>query len=57
MPWPLKRIELAPFSACGLVEIEFEDFLDTEKPASRRFRVTYQAPEKIRKFRIPNPLK
>jgi SAM-dependent methyltransferase len=46
MPWPLIRAELSAFTAAGLEEISFEDFLDLEDPgdpAVRRFRVLYKA--------------
>jgi hypothetical protein len=46
MPWPLIRAELSAFTAAGLEEISFEDFLDLEDPADlavRRFRVLYRA--------------
>jgi SAM-dependent methyltransferase len=46
MPWPLIRAELSAFTAAGLEEISFEDFLDLEDPADlavRRFRVLYGA--------------
>ena len=45
MPWPLEKKELALFKTNGLLEIAFEDFLDTEDPPTRRFRVAYQSPE------------
>ena len=46
MPWPLTRAELSAFTAAGLEELSFEDFLDLEDPADlsvRRFRVLYTA--------------
>jgi SAM-dependent methyltransferase len=46
MPWPLTRAELSAFTAAGLEELSFEDFLDLEDPADptvRRFRVLYKA--------------
>ncbi len=46
MPWPLTRAELSAFTAAGLEELSFEDFLDLEDPAdlpARRFRVLYKA--------------
>ncbi len=46
MPWPLTRAELSAFTAVGLEELSFEDFLDLEDPADpsvRRFRVLYTA--------------
>jgi SAM-dependent methyltransferase len=44
MPWPLTRQELQPFSVAGLSEISFEDYMDTEMPPVRRFRVCYTRP-------------
>ena len=41
MPWPLTRRELEEFTALGLREKSFEDFLDRESPPVRRFRVSY----------------
>jgi SAM-dependent methyltransferase len=41
MPWPLTRLELETFKERGLIERSFEDFLDSEIPPVRRFRVTY----------------
>ncbi len=46
MPWPLTRAELSAFTAAGLAELSFEDFLDLEDPAdlpARRFRILYAA--------------
>jgi len=42
MPWPLTREELSLFKDHGLSEVIFEDYLDSEKPPVRRFRVTYR---------------
>ena len=42
MPWPLTRTELSRFVAEGLVEVDFEDYMDREALPVRRFRVTYQ---------------
>lgn len=42
MPWPLTREELSLFKDHGLKELIFEDYLDSEKPPVRRFRVTYR---------------
>jgi SAM-dependent methyltransferase len=44
MPWPLTRSDLLEFHKYrpGLVESEFEDFLDGETPPVRRFRVEYR---------------
>jgi len=42
MPWPLLRTELAAFQSCGLTEVSFEDYVDREAPAVRRFRVEYR---------------
>jgi len=44
MPWPLTKSELTSFQKFGLDEVTFEDFLDTEQPPVRRFRVTYNRP-------------
>ena len=41
MPWPLTKEELSLFRLYKLQEISFEDYLDTEDPPVRRFRVTY----------------
>jgi SAM-dependent methyltransferase len=41
MPWPLTRKELESFTAIGLREDSFEDFLDHETPPVRRFRGIY----------------
>lgn len=41
MPWPLTRRELNHFTEIGLRELSFEDFLDSEEPPVRRFRVVY----------------
>jgi SAM-dependent methyltransferase len=41
MPWPLIRRELEEFEAAGLQEESFEDYLDKESPAVRRFRAIY----------------
>ncbi len=46
MPWPVTRTELSAFTAAGLQELSFEDFLDLEDPAEpavRRFQVLYAA--------------
>ncbi len=42
MPWPLLRDDLANFEDLGLTLAEFEDYVDTEEPPVRRFRVEYQ---------------
>lgn len=42
MPWPLLRSELDGFARAGLAETSFEDFIDTETPPVRRFRVHYR---------------
>lgn len=42
MPWPVTRAELAFFETLGLREARFEDYLDHEAPAVRRFRATYR---------------
>ena len=44
MPWPLTRAELSAFTAVGLKELSFEDFLDLgdlAEPGVRRFRALY----------------
>jgi hypothetical protein len=41
MPWPLTSRELNHFTEIGLQELSFEDFLDSEDPPARRFRVLY----------------
>jgi SAM-dependent methyltransferase len=41
MPWPLTRVELNHFTAIGLRELSFEDFIDSEDPPARRFRALY----------------
>jgi len=41
MPWPLTRRELDEFTAAGLREESFEDYLDNESPPVRRFRAIY----------------
>lgn len=40
IPWPLSRQELAGFTDSGLLEISFEDLVDS----GRRFRVHYNKP-------------
>ncbi len=45
MPWPLMRSELAEVSSCGLKEANFEDYVDTEDPPVRRFRIEYRKSE------------
>jgi SAM-dependent methyltransferase len=42
MPWPLTRIELNGFTAAGLHEVRFEDYVESEDPPVRRFRVEYR---------------
>ncbi len=42
LPWPLSRADLKPLIEQGLQEISFEDYMDTEDPPVRRFRVAYQ---------------
>ncbi len=41
MPWPLTKAELEDLSAYGLKLQNFEDYMDTEQPPVRRFRVEY----------------
>lgn len=42
MPWPLVRSELQEFTACGLAQIKFEDYVEREDPPVRRFRAEYR---------------
>ncbi|HWB53414.1 MAG TPA: hypothetical protein VG722_04450, partial [Tepidisphaeraceae bacterium] len=44
MPWPLTRTEMDHFKSLGLSEILFEDYVDQESPAIRRFRACYMRP-------------
>jgi SAM-dependent methyltransferase len=45
IPWPLTKQDLARFRERGLVEVSFEDFIDTtDDPPARRFRVQYRSP-------------
>ncbi len=46
MPWPLTRAELEAASRFGLERIEFDDYLDAERPRVRRFRAAYRRPVK-----------
>jgi ubiquinone/menaquinone biosynthesis C-methylase UbiE len=41
MPWPLTKNELSLFLTHGLRQIAFDDYMDSEDPPVRRFRVTY----------------
>jgi hypothetical protein len=41
MPWPLTRSELGHFTKIGLRELSLEDYMDSEDPPVRRFRVLY----------------
>jgi SAM-dependent methyltransferase len=41
MPWPLTRGDLDQFTALGLREQSFEDYLDNESPPVRRFRAVF----------------
>ena len=41
MPWPLKKDELALFETNGLKQASFEDYIDSEEPPVRRFRVAF----------------
>jgi SAM-dependent methyltransferase len=41
MPWPLTRSDLDQFTALGLSEQSFEDYLDNESPPVRRFRAIF----------------
>jgi SAM-dependent methyltransferase len=42
MPWPLTRDELDVFTENHLDVVAFEDYLDSEDPPVRRFRVEYR---------------
>jgi hypothetical protein len=42
MPWPLTKDELSLFEYHGLKKLCFEDYMDSEDPPVRRFRVTYR---------------
>jgi ubiquinone/menaquinone biosynthesis C-methylase UbiE len=44
LPWPLTGAEFEAFIRAGLVEQSFEEYLDSEQPPSRRFRVLYRRP-------------
>ena len=46
MPWPLTRTELEAARRFGLERIEFDDYLDDERPRVRRFRAAYRRPAK-----------
>jgi hypothetical protein len=41
MPWPLTRKELSHFTETGLRQLSLEDYMDSEDPPVRRFRVLY----------------
>ena len=41
-PWPLTREELAGFGRAGLKEVTFEDYVEPEPSAVRRFRALYR---------------
>ncbi len=43
-PWPLTTAELETFAAFGLIALSFEDFLEKDDPATRRFRAAYKKP-------------
>jgi SAM-dependent methyltransferase len=42
MPWPLTQAEFGFFESAGLRRDSWEDFMDAETPAVRRFRACYQ---------------
>ena len=42
MPWPLTEAEVHTFQTHGLTCTSSEDFLDTETPPVRRFRICYE---------------
>lgn len=44
LPWPLTKSECAKFTAAGLAEVRFEDYVDAESPPLRRFRIAYRRP-------------
>src|SRR5271168_4129478 len=44
MPWHLTREELSAFTALGLTELSFYDYMDPEDPDTRRFRILYRRP-------------
>jgi len=44
LPWPLTRQEMREFVHAGLKEEQFEEYLDSEDPPTRRYRVLYRRP-------------
>lgn len=42
LPWPLTRTQAELPLECGLDELLFEDYLDTEDPPVRRFRAAFR---------------
>lgn len=42
LPWPLTRAEVRLSLKFGLEQFSFEDYLDSEVPAVRRFRATFR---------------
>jgi len=44
LPWPLTRAEMQEFVRAGLQEERFEEYLDSEQPPTRRYRVLYRRP-------------
>jgi 2-polyprenyl-3-methyl-5-hydroxy-6-metoxy-1,4-benzoquinol methylase len=43
LPFPLTQAELTRFTTTGLIQVSFEDFIDTSEPSlPRRFRVVYE---------------
>ena len=46
MPWPLTELEVRAFENLGLGCESFEDYMDREEPAVRRFRAIFRRPKK-----------
>jgi SAM-dependent methyltransferase len=44
-PWPLTKAQLETFTDCGLILLSFEDCLEGDDRATRRFRAVYQKPQ------------
>jgi SAM-dependent methyltransferase len=44
MPWPLTEREVRSFATAGLECKNFEDYMDREEPAVRRFRALFSRP-------------
>lgn len=43
LPWPLTCAEAELPLSCGLEQVSFEDYLDSEVPPVKRFRATYRS--------------